>query len=228
MPQGLIVRNYDPGRLIYNRTSVRNMVGSVMNYHDRGGISWLKTAIRRCKACTARPEARCPVTGWGNLSSEYVIIGRNPGMAEDLYGQPFYPGAPCGKLLDSMLDVLGITREDCYITNAMFCHTARDRKPLSEELFTCSIWKTLELRQLSKVKYIFLLGTDTLLQFFGIGQAGIIRVFTEVFNTKLFGNDVLVVPCYHPGFMVRKTELLPDVARFLDAVRGLIEERSKS
>ena len=73
-------------------------------------------ACRACPLCQARMHT---VPGDGNLNADIMIIGEGPGAEEDKQGLPFVGAA--GKLLDQMLDTIGLTREQVYISNIVKC-----------------------------------------------------------------------------------------------------------
>jgi len=71
------------------------------------------------------------VFGDGNPDSDIVFIGEAPGKNEDLQGKPFVGAA--GKFLNEMLEMIGMKREDIYITNIVKYRPPNNRDPLPEE-----------------------------------------------------------------------------------------------
>lgn len=71
------------------------------------------------------------VFGDGNPNSDIVFIGEAPGKNEDLKGIPFVGAA--GKFLNEMLEMIGLDREDIYITNIVKYRPPNNRDPLPEE-----------------------------------------------------------------------------------------------
>src|SRR6201993_2360478 len=71
------------------------------------------------------------VFGDGNPESEVVFIGEAPGKNEDLQGKPFVGAA--GKFLNEMLEMIGLKREDIYITNIVKYRPPNNRDPLPDE-----------------------------------------------------------------------------------------------
>jgi DNA polymerase len=71
------------------------------------------------------------VFGVGSADAELVFIGEAPGKNEDLKGEPFVGAA--GKFLDEMLEMIGLKREDIYITNIVKYRPPNNRDPLPEE-----------------------------------------------------------------------------------------------
>ena len=55
--------------------------------------------------------------GAGPCPSNILIVGEAPGFNEDRQGEPFVGAA--GKLLDTLLNRIGLSRADVYITNVL-------------------------------------------------------------------------------------------------------------
>jgi uracil-DNA glycosylase family 4 len=71
------------------------------------------------------------VFGDGNPDADLVFIGEAPGKNEDLQGIPFVGAA--GKFLNEMLEMIGLKREDIYITNIVKYRPPDNRDPYPEE-----------------------------------------------------------------------------------------------
>lgn len=71
------------------------------------------------------------VFGDGNPVAELVFIGEAPGKNEDKEGKPFVGAA--GKFLNEMLEMIGLKREDVYITNIVKYRPPGNRDPLPDE-----------------------------------------------------------------------------------------------
>src|ERR1700740_838435 len=67
----------------------------------------------------------------GNPDAELVFIGEAPGKNEDLQGKPFVGAA--GRFLDEMLEMIGLKREDVYITNIVKYRPPNNRDPFPDE-----------------------------------------------------------------------------------------------
>jgi len=76
-------------------------------------------------------EATQLVFGDGNPDAEVVFIGEAPGKNEDLQGKPFVGAA--GQFLNDMLEMIGLKREDVYITNIVKYRPPNNRDPYPEE-----------------------------------------------------------------------------------------------
>lgn len=71
------------------------------------------------------------VFGTGSPDAEIVFIGEAPGKNEDLQGEPFVGAA--GRFLNEMLEMIGLKRQDVYITNIVKYRPPGNRDPFPEE-----------------------------------------------------------------------------------------------
>jgi uracil-DNA glycosylase family 4 len=71
------------------------------------------------------------VFGVGSPDADIVFIGEAPGKNEDLKGEPFVGAA--GKFLDEMLEMIGLKRDQVYITNIVKYRPPNNRDPHPEE-----------------------------------------------------------------------------------------------
>jgi len=76
-------------------------------------------------------EATQLVFGDGSPSADIVFIGEAPGKNEDEQGLPFVGAA--GKFLDEMLAMIGLKRQDVYITNIVKYRPPNNRDPYPDE-----------------------------------------------------------------------------------------------
>ena len=102
------------------------MTSEPPNSRPRGGheqppaaptVVGLRAAAARCTACGLYRNATQTVFGEGPEGALVMLVGEQPGDAEDLDGQPFV--GPQGKLLDGCLAEAGIDRARTYITNVV-------------------------------------------------------------------------------------------------------------
>lgn len=95
----------------------------------------LEHTCKTCEKCELFETRHQVVFGVGNLQSKLLFIGEGPGEQEDLQGIPFV--GPAGKLLDDMLSIIDLTRDDCYIANIVKCRPPRNRDPRPQEQEAC-------------------------------------------------------------------------------------------
>jgi uracil-DNA glycosylase len=113
----------------------------------------LRDAAAACKRCDLWKPATQTVFGAGPDNARILVVGEQPGDAEDLAGLPFV--GPAGKLFDRALEELGIDRGRMYVTNAVkhFKFERRGkvrlhRSPNPGEQRACRLWLEGELARI--------------------------------------------------------------------------------
>jgi len=88
-----------------------------------------------CVRCPLHQGRTKVVFGSGNANADLMFVGEAPGQQEDLQGLPFVGRA--GKLLDQLLEEVGLQRSDVFITNVLLCRPPGNRDPQPDEIDTC-------------------------------------------------------------------------------------------
>ena len=134
-------------------------------------IAGLREAAAHCTACALYRNATQTVFGEGPQGALVMLIGEQPGDAEDLAGHPFV--GPAGKLLDRCLVEAGIDRARTYITNVVkhFKWVARGprrihSKPGAVEIEACFPWLEAEIAAVAP-RIIVALGATAAQALFG-------------------------------------------------------------
>src|SRR5712691_6839993 len=129
---------------------------------DRPTIPTVRSAAKNCTACDLYEHGTQTVFGEGAGHAKLMLVGEQPGDAEDLSGHPFV--GPAGKLLDRALAEAGIDRSQVYVTNVVkhFKWEPRGqrrihKKPNAGEIAACRPWLEAEIG-LIKPKVIVCLG----------------------------------------------------------------------
>lgn len=151
-----------------------------------------------------------PVIGEGSHSAEIMIIGEAPGENEAKTGRPFVGRA--GKLLDSLLDSIGIERKDVYITNIVKDRPPKNRDPLPEEiaLYAPFLDRQIEIIRPKVVATLGRFSMQYVMSRYGLESelASISELHGQVFDTEIGGEKVRVVPLYHPAAAIYNQKLL--------------------
>ena len=88
-----------------------------------------------CTDCELSQTRTTVVVGDGDPAADLMFVGEAPGLHEDQRGVPFVGQA--GKLLDELLEMIGLTRGDCYIANVLKCRPPGNRDPQPAEIEAC-------------------------------------------------------------------------------------------
>ena len=122
----------------------------------------LARAAEGCRGCELYKFATQVVFGEGAHSAPLMLVGEQPGDAEDKEGHPFVGGS--GKLLQGILDDVGIARDDVYITNAVKHFRFEERgkrrlhkQPSARHINACHPWLEAEFTVV-KPKVVLCLG----------------------------------------------------------------------
>jgi uracil-DNA glycosylase len=167
----------------------------------------LRTDARHCTACPLWRTATQTVFGEGAGDARVVLVGEQPGDAEDREGRPFV--GPAGTVLDRALVEAGLSRDSLYVTNAVkhFKWEARGKRrihktPAQRELEACRQWLEREL-DVIKPALVVALGNTAAKAL--LGPRTTLR---ETRGRIIEGSPAMLVTV-HPSFILRA----PDGAR---------------
>jgi DNA polymerase len=172
--------------------------------------------VAGCTKCALAAGRTQVVFGAGDPNADLMFVGEAPGFHEDKQGIPFVGAA--GKLLEQLLEGIGLTRELVYIANVILCRPPGNRDPMLEEIEACEghLWHQIELIQPRVVATLGNFATKLL----SGRPTGITRVHGQEQETTLGGRRVLLYPLYHPAaalYTPRMLEVLQsDFARLPD------------
>ena len=162
-------------------------------------LNLISESVLICKKCTLGHQRTNAVPGSGNPKSTILFIGEAPGRYEDEQGVPFVGRA--GRLLDSLLESIGLDRSEVFVTNMLKCRPPKNRDPLPDELKACGPYLNKQI-ELINPKIIVTLGRFSFAWFFPdipIGEARGKPINLE--------NGTVVYPMYHPAAALRNGKI---------------------
>jgi DNA polymerase len=173
----------------------------------------LKTEASGCTRCPLSEGRTQVVFGVGDPNADLMFVGEAPGFHEDKQGVPFVGQA--GKLLDRLLEGIGLSRADVYIANVIKCRPPGNRDPVPDEIEQCEPYLFRQI-ELIEPRVIATLGNFATKLLSG-KQLGITRVHGQEQDVTLGGRSVLLYPLYHPAAALYTPSMLTvleeDVAR---------------
>lgn len=184
-------------------------------------IEALKNRVLSCERCHLSKTRNNVVFGEGDYSKGIVFVGEAPGRNEDIKGRPFVGSA--GRLLDDILNKIGIKRKDIFITNIVKCRPPNNRNPTKQEIETCSYWLDLQIK-LIKPKVIVTLGnfsTRYFLNKIGINKS-ISFLHGKVFIFKEKDINYKILPIYHPAAALYNRNLAEDIEKDLMLLKEMV------
>jgi len=185
----------------------------------------LAKRVAECTRCPLYSPRRRVVMGEGNLDALIMFIGEAPGYYEDLQGRPFVGAA--GKILDRLLEEIGVERKEVYITNLVKRRPPNNRAPRREEIETCSSFLD-EQREIIRPKVIIPLGrfsTEYLMEKFGLKPAPISAVHGKPYDASAPYGPVLLFPLYHPAVALYKNEMEKDLFEDTRRLKKVLSEK---
>lgn len=142
-----------------------------------------------------------PVIGEGSHDASIMFIGEAPGKNEALKARPFCGAA--GKILDNLLESIGVAREDVYITNIVKDRPPENRDPTPDEI---EIYAPFLDQQINVIqpKVIATLGRYSMgyiLDKFDVLEAvnSISQNHGQIFETNASYGKIKIIPLYHPA-----------------------------
>ena len=168
-----------------------------------------------CRACALWTSRTNLVFGDGNRKADLLFVGEAPGEQEDLQGIPFT--GPAGKLLDDMMEIIDLDRNQVYIANILKCRPPRNRDPLPAEAAACRIWLDRQMALLNP-SLIVCLGR--------IAAQALIRQDFRITREhgKLFlVNGRPMIATFHPSALLRDPARRPEAFMDLREIRRQIQ-----
>jgi uracil-DNA glycosylase family 4 len=173
-----------------------------------------------CVRCPLHKGRTKVVFGSGNANADLMFVGEAPGMHEDLQGLPFVGRA--GKLLDQLLEEVGLQRSDVFITNVLLCRPPGNRDPQQDEIDTCKPYLHRKI-ELIEPKVICTLGNFAT-KLITRSQRGITGVHGRPQVHELGGRTVRIFPIYHPAAALRSTKTLEELREDFAKLPALLAE----
>jgi uracil-DNA glycosylase family 4 len=155
----------------------------------------LKIEASGCTRCPLSQGRTQVVFGAGDPDADLMFVGEAPGFHEDKQGVPFVGQA--GKLLDRLLEGIGLSRADVYVSNVIKCRPPGNRDPVPDEIETCEPYLFRQI-ELIEPRVIATLGNFATKLLSG-KPLGITRVHGQEQDVTLGGRRVLLYPLYHPA-----------------------------
>ncbi|HEY4452162.1 MAG TPA: uracil-DNA glycosylase [Solirubrobacteraceae bacterium] len=159
----------------------------------------LKQVLAQARSCVRCPELaatrRTVVFGAGNANADLMFVGEAPGASEDEQGVPFVGRA--GKLLEKLLEEIGLQRTDVFIANTLKCRPPGNRDPLPVEIENCQEYLHRQVA-LIEPSVICTLGNFSTKLLRG-DPTGITRLHGQPEVLVLGARAVRLYPIYHPA-----------------------------
>src|SRR3989344_7982578 len=160
-----------------------------------------------------------PVIGEGSHDAEIIFIGEAPGETEAKTGRPFVGRA--GKLLDKLLEGVGIERTSVSITNIVKDRPPGNRDPLPDEITAYAPFLDRQIK-IIQPKIIATLGRFSMayvMTHYGLDFEldTISKLHGQVFQAEGFK----FIPLYHPAAAIYNQHLMSTLKEDFKALANL-------
>lgn len=166
-----------------------------------GNFDKLCGRVQNCVLCPRmKDSARILSLSSGSLDAKVIFIGEAPGrLGADTTGIPFH-GDKAGNNFEALLDFVGISREDIFITNAVLCNPKDDSgnnaTPSLDEIARCSNFLRQQI-DLINPAIVVTLGANALKATSLIEEHTLLVRETVRTSNMWYGRQL--IPLYHPG-----------------------------
>jgi DNA polymerase len=147
---------------------------------------------RRCKLYGGRTNL---VFGEGAAEARLMFVGEAPGADEDQQGLPFVGAA--GKLLNNLLNKLGLSREEVYIANVLKSRPPGNRDPEADEITACLPFLKKQIKAIRPLVIV------TLGRIAAQALLGTKEPLTKMRGRWQRYDDIRVMPTFHPSYLLR-------------------------
>lgn len=159
-----------------------------------------------CTKCALSLTRQRVVVGSGPFDAVLTVVGEAPGKTEDEGGEAFV-GRSGRLLFQLVLDELGLTREQCFVTNVVKCRPPANRPPRPHEIATCRPWLDEQLR-VARARFLLCVGNTAARAVLGFDE-GIGATHGRVVEL----GTVRGLATYHPAAALRGGPSVVDVMR---------------
>jgi uracil-DNA glycosylase family 4 len=179
-------------------------------------LPMIREDIGDCTRCKLHTLGRKQIVfGAGSSTARLMFVGEAPGADEDVQGEPFVGRA--GQLLTKIIEAIGLARADVYIANVIKCRPPQNRNPEPDEVAQCEPFLFRQIDAI-KPKVIVALGkfaSQSLLQS--------VEPITRLRGREFAYRDAILIPTYHPAYLLRNPSAKRDVWEDMKRVKQLLD-----
>ena len=184
-------------------------------------LNAIRADLGDCIRCKLHTLGRQQIVfGVGNPQADLMFVGEAPGADEDIQGEPFVGRA--GQLLTKIIEAIGMKREDVYIANVIKCRPPGNRNPEPDEVEQCEPYLFRQIDTI-KPKVIVALG-----KFAAQSLLRTAEPITRIRGREYKYRDAILMPTYHPAYLLRTPSAKREVWKDMQRVRDLLADSANS
>ena len=166
----------------------------------------LRDAAAGCRGCDLYQDAAQTVFGAGRARAKLLLVGEQPGDAEDAKGQPFV--GPAGRVLHRALADAGLDDTPTFVTNAVKHFSFRragnrrlHQTPRAAHISACRPWLAAEVTAV-RPDVVVCLGSSAVKSVFG-NEVRVLRDRGTVLERDSAVGPATFVVTVHPSAILR-------------------------
>ncbi|MEK7578451.1 MAG: uracil-DNA glycosylase [Patescibacteria group bacterium] len=148
-----------------------------------------------------------PVIGEGNHYAKIMFIGEAPGKNEAETGRPFCGAS--GRVLDELLEFIGMGRKEVYITNIVKDRPPMNRDPLPNEIefYAPFLDRQIEIIRPETIATLGRFSMAYIMKKLGLESElkSISQIHGKIFSAETSYGSIKIIPFYHPAVAVYGT-----------------------
>ncbi|MBC8170293.1 MAG: uracil-DNA glycosylase [Anaerolineae bacterium] len=194
-----------------------------MSAEKAGLLAEIAAQIKICQACRLYEKAHNPVPGYGDIHAEILFIGEGPGENEDRQGLPFVGRS--GQYLDYLLNLIGMKRDQVFITNEVKHRPPENRDPLPDEMAACKPYLDQQIQIIDPL-VIATLGRFSMGRYFPNAK------ITAIHGKPKYADNRAYYPLYHPAAALRnpglRVDMEADIKRMVEVLAEVKRRRTEA
>jgi uracil-DNA glycosylase family 4 len=176
----------------------------------------IREDLGECQRCKLHATRTHVVFGQGSPSARLMFIGEAPGADEDEQGLAFVGKA--GQLLTKIIEAMGMSRDEVFITNILKSRPPNNRNPEPDEILACQGFLDQQIDAI-RPRVIVALGK--------FSAHWLLKTAEPI--TRLRGRmgeykGITVMPTYHPAYLLRTPSAKKELWEDMKVVRALLAE----
>lgn len=187
-----------------------------MSEDRAAALAAIAEEIRGCAACPLHAGRTRTVPGAGDILAEIMFIGEGPGENEDKQGLPFVGRS--GDYLNYLLNLIGLKREQVFITNVVKCRPPGNRDPEALEVSTCTSAYLERQVKLIDPLVIATLGRFSMGLYFPNGK------ISSIHGQPKYDDRRAYYPIFHPAAALRNPGLRRDMEADFHRLLEVVEK----
>jgi len=219
----LLLKNlYQRKQLGYRYTSVSPYQETAPDFTLPNTLENLRKQAQNCHLCTLSKHRDKVVFGEGSETAKLMIVGDLPSTIDNSKGKIFTDRAG-DSLAKMIVNVLGVQREEVYLSNLLKCHPNDTQNLSPAHTHTCYPYLQKEI-EIVEPKIIIALGE--------VAYEYLTENKTDVNMQTLHGTvyqkeNHIIIPTYHPSYLLRNPSLKKIVFEDLKKIKIYLDDLDK-